>query len=152
MGVEVHERHRTVPLLGDAKEGQRDRVVAPKGNQALRPLEHRPRGGLDLADRFGNVEGVGADVTGIDHLLGEPRGDRELRVVRAQQLGAGPDAGGTESCTRPVRGSRVEGHTEQGDVGRAWDVVEARQAGEGVRTAEARVHPRVGRPDRCVLG
>ena len=83
-----------------------------------------------------DVERVAADVARIDHLLGGERFGVEVRVILPQQLGAHPDRLGAKPRSRPVGGSGVERHSDDGDIV-ARHLVESGQPGKRLRTRKA---------------
>jgi len=83
--VEVDQRDRAEPLLGGPQQRVRDRVVAADGQQVAGVCEELRGGGLDLADRLGDVERVAGDVARVGDLLLGQRADLERGVPGAEQ-------------------------------------------------------------------
>jgi len=130
----MHHRDRSVDLVHDPQQRQRDRVVAPDGHQLGAGSHDGACAFVDLMNRLGDVERVASEVSGIGNLL-HCKGFHVLdRVICAQQLGRGTHMARSEACARPIAHAGVEGHADDRHVG-PGDFVDPGQTSEGGRPA-----------------
>lgn len=143
----MHERDGAMHAVHGLQRRQRDGVVPAEQHDALfGPGQQACDPGPNLVDGLTDVERVGRDVAGIDHLRGGERRHVERRVIRLEQPGGLPDRGRAEPGTRPVGDAAVERHAHDRDVV-VVDFVPLRQPRERRDARIPRHRPRVDLPD-----
>jgi hypothetical protein len=144
MGIEMDQRHRPLPGLERAQQGQRDGVIAAEGNE----MAVACRLALDQGEACRHVGKRQVEVAAVGE--GELQGIAPIGRIGAVRQHAACLANGerAEASTRPVGGAEIEGNTNQA-VGRVRGP--GPDAEEGGRQGKRRTHlsfPRLrGRQD-----